>query len=80
MLHIAKETHHTLEEVIQAAIAFFGPGGVGLAIKEQTAGSVWFEGGGGHVIVQAQPKDAVTEVDIETREWEYPVRQFLEKI
>jgi hypothetical protein len=72
-------TSLTPEEVIEHAIAFFGPGSTGLELTSQTHQGVVFQGGGGYVAIRAQPGTDTT-VDIETREWDYPVRQFMTRI
>jgi hypothetical protein len=72
-------TSLTPEEVIEDALNYFGPGSTGLEVTSQTSQGVVFQGGGGHVAIQVQP-GATTTVDIETREWDYPVRQFMARI
>ena len=81
MLHIGKESTHSVEEILDKAIKHFGPQGVGLEIEQQTTGAVQLVGAGGHVLVQAAPllPDGA-EVDIQTQEFEYDARQFLHKI
>jgi hypothetical protein len=42
-----------------------------------------FEGGGGHVAVAVQPETPSTSqtvLELETREWDYPVRQFMQQV
>jgi hypothetical protein len=68
-------TSLTPEDVIEDALHYFGPGSTGLEVTSQTSQGVVFQGGGGHVAIQVQP-GATTTVDIETREWDYSVRQF----
>jgi hypothetical protein len=41
---------------------------------------VYFEGGGGHVLVTATEGDTKTKVELETREWDYQVEQFMNQI
>jgi hypothetical protein len=72
-------TSLTPEEVIEDALDYFGPGGTGLEVSSQTSQGVVFQGGGGHVAIQIQP-GATTTVEIETREWDYPVRQFMARL
>jgi hypothetical protein len=72
-------TSLTPAEVIEAALHYFGPGSTGLELTSQTSQGVVFQGGGGHVAIQVQP-GATTTVEIETREWDYPVRQFMARI
>ena len=72
-------TSLTPEEVIEDALHYFGPGSTGLALTSQTSQGVVFQGGGGHVSIQVQPGTTTT-IDIETQEWDYPVRQFMARI
>lgn len=71
------------QEAIQQAIQHFGPDGVGLEIIDQNAACLIFQGGGGHVTVTACPGDTAkvkTRIEIETREWDYAVRQFMARV
>jgi hypothetical protein len=49
-------------------------------VKDQGEGCATFEGGGGHVFVQVCEGGKGSEVDLETREWNYQVKQFMGKI
>ena len=62
------------------AVAHFGEGGLGLDAAEQGPCCVHFEGGGGYVSVTASERENRTAVDLETREWDYPVRQFMRAV
>lgn len=73
------KTSWTPDEVIEYALGYFGPGNTGLEVVSQTSQGVIFQGGGGYVAVQIQPA-AGTTVDIETREWDYPVQQFMARL
>jgi hypothetical protein len=77
MLSMTKNTKLKPEEVINRAVNFFGPKGFGLTIQEGDANSVYLEGGGGGVRVNASKAEKGTTVDIETREWESQVKNFL---
>lgn len=80
MLRIGKKTADSPAVVLQKAIAFFETNG-GLALERQSPTMVYFIGGGGHVQVTAEPTEAdKTEVDIQTREWDYDVKQFLKEL
>jgi hypothetical protein len=80
MIHLGKESKLSPTKVLERAIEFFGPDGIGLEVKEQDEGCARFEGGGGYVFVQVCEKEKGTEVDLESREWEYQVKQFMGKI
>lgn len=66
-------------EVLERAIGYFGPGGLGLAVISQTPRAVVFQGGGGFVAVTAQSGTETT-LELETREWDQAVRKFMDKI
>lgn len=74
------ETKLNAEEAIQAAKDYFGEGGVGLEGEDQGPCCAYFEGGGGFVRVTVNETGDKTDVDIETREWDRQVKQFMAKI
>jgi hypothetical protein len=80
MLKLNVRTKSKPEDVVKKALEFFGPGGYGLKITEQSDTCALFEGGGGGIDVTACSDDNGTSVDLETREWEYQVREFARKI
>ena len=80
MLRIFKETRLSAEEIISLASDFFGKAGVGLEEKSRDDCCISFEGGGGHVIITIGEGDGKNSVDVETREWEYPAKEFLDKL
>jgi hypothetical protein len=80
MARYGKESKLSSAKVMGNAIEFFGPGGLGLEVKDQGEGCATFEGGGGHVFVQVCEKGPGSEVELETREWDYQVKQFMGKI
>jgi hypothetical protein len=69
-------TKLTPQEALERAIAYFGRGGQGLEITNKGDLSLVFQGGGGYVAIEARPGDKTT-LDLETREWDYAVRQFM---
>jgi hypothetical protein len=80
MLSVTKETKLKPAEVIEKAIKFFGPKGLGLTINEQDKCNAYFEGGGGGVRITAATSPKGSQVDIETREWESQTKEFLGKL
>lgn len=77
MLNITKQTRLSPEEVLKRAVKFFGPDGVGLEVRDECETDARFEGGGGYVYVEVCESGGATEVTVESREWDYQVRQFL---
>jgi hypothetical protein len=69
----------TPREALEQALTDFGPSGLGLQILSQTNLSLVFQGGGGHIAVTAEP-GAMTTLEIETREWDSPVEQFMVRV
>ncbi len=80
MVKIETKTKLSPEEAIKRAVEFFGPGGLGLEVKSQEEGCAYFEGGGGGVQVTACIEGKETSVEMESREWDYQVKQFVGKI
>jgi hypothetical protein len=72
-------TTYTPREALEQALADFGPGGLGLQLTSQQNLGIVFQGGGGHIAVTAQP-GAETTLEIETREWDYAVKQFMARV
>ena len=80
MARYAKESRLKPLNILKKAEEFFGPGGLGLEVGEQGLLSAHFEGGGGYVSIWVRKADKGSEVELETREWDYQVRQFMGKI
>ena len=80
MLRIAKQTRLTSAQVIDRAAKFFGKAGEGLAETERNPCCISFEGAGGYVTVSVSEEGGRQSVDVETREFEYPVKRFLETL
>jgi hypothetical protein len=76
-------TKLTPQQTLHRAMAHFGPQGEGLELTSQSHQYLVFQGGGGHVAVTVQaeePPGAGTVVELETREWDYQVRQFMQQV
>jgi hypothetical protein len=74
------ETKLSPEEVIRQAVAYFGDEVVKLEVIEQADCCAHFEGGGGFVHVALVTGENATTVDLETREWDAYVKQFMRHI
>jgi hypothetical protein len=79
MLRIGTKTDRPAAEVIERAVAFFGPGSVGLELRHRAPDHVTFEGGGGFVTVEVVPEDDQRDVTVVTQEWEHDARRFIEE-
>lgn len=80
MLKIATKTKLSPEEAINQAVKFFGPEGHGLEIKEHAPSCAYLEGGGGGVRVTACVEGKQTSLELESREWDFQVKEFINKI
>ncbi|MDD5339128.1 MAG: hypothetical protein PHG35_06960 [Dehalococcoidales bacterium] len=80
MINLSRESKLEPEEVISRAVAFFGPKGYGLELKEEDKCNAYLEGGGGSVRVTAATAKKGSSVDIESVEWDYQAQEFLGKI
>ncbi|MBI2857078.1 MAG: hypothetical protein HYX95_02045 [Chloroflexi bacterium] len=76
MLRLSVRTKLEPEEVTRRALAYFGPGGRGLEVKNQSATCASFEGGGGTVEVVACADDKGTSAEIVSQEWESAAKEF----
>lgn len=82
MIRMGKESKLVPAKVIEKAVEFFGPSGVGMSVLEQSDCFARFEGAGGYVFAQAADigDGDGSNVEIEGREWEYQIRQFMGEI
>ena len=80
MIRIAKQTRLKREEIIARAVEFFGEKGEQLDEKDRNRCCVYFEGGGGYVSISIVEDNNKRSLDIETREFEYQVKQFLKTL
>ncbi len=80
MLKIAIKTKLSPEEAIKRAVEFFGPVGQGMEVKNQSPTCASFVGGGGGVDVTACAEKKGSSVDLESREWDYQVKEFISKL
>jgi len=82
MISLFKESKLVPSKVIDKAVTFFGPGGWGLEVISRAECCARFEGGGGHVEVQATGKEKGkgSDVTVESREWERAAQAFLTKV
>ena len=80
MLHIAKKSRFKREEIINRASKYFGKDGEGLTETCRNMCGISFEGIGGYVSTSVTDEKNFRMVDVETREFEYQAKRFLDKI
>ena len=76
MLNIETKTKLSEEEVIDRVKRFFGKGGMGMDLKEDSPNCLSFEGGGGYVTATICQEEDQIRIDLVTQEWEYQVKEF----
>jgi hypothetical protein len=77
-----KKVKKDKKEIIEKAKTFFGPGGLALTIASDDECCITFEGGGGHVTVTLTEQEGSPEttVEVQTREWDFQAKKFLQII
>jgi hypothetical protein len=75
-MRYGKKTKLETSEVLDRAAEYFGEGGLGLELTSRDDCCISLTGGGGHVTVTVTTGEK-TDVDLETREWDYHVKKFM---
>ena len=79
MIVLEKKVKGKREELLKKARSFFGPQGRGLTISSEDDCCITFQGTGGFVTVSlSEDEPGYIKVKIESREWEYQAKKFLE--
>ena len=80
MLNLEVKTKLPPDQVVEKLKNYFGEGGLGLKLGDDTSQCLNFEGSGGYVTATLCPEETQTRVEIVTQEWEYHVKQFASKL
>ena len=80
MLRMETKSKLSPDKVGEKLKRFFGNGGLGLDLSEETSGCLTFQGGGGYVTATMCPEEDKTRVDLVTQEWDYQVKKFLSEL
>jgi hypothetical protein len=80
MLNLEIKTKLSAEEALRRLKKFFGEGGLGLSLAEETGQCLSFEGGGGHVTATLCQEGATTRISLTTQEWDHQVREFASRL
>jgi hypothetical protein len=76
MINLDVRTKLRQEEILDRLKRFFGKGGLGLEITEETPQCLTFTGGGGYVTATLCSEEDKTRINLVTQEWDYQVKKF----
>jgi hypothetical protein len=80
MIRISKTSRISADQIIDRAARFFGKDGEGLEEMERGACCIYLTGAGGHVMVQVSEQDDQRTVDVESQEFDYQAKKFLNSL
>lgn len=84
MSHYCKTCKNKSETVLKQAIDFFGPGGQGMQLKEESkvedGHCVCFKSDDCHIFIRACDKGSESEIEVENCGSDDKVKQFLETV
>jgi hypothetical protein len=84
MAHYCKHCVNSPSKVLQNAVKFFGPEGLGLKVHEQSKEEreccACFAQNAGHIYVKATEKDKGSEVEVQSYELDEQAQHFLQKL
>lgn len=76
MLNLEVKTKLTPAEATERIKRFFGKGGQGLLLSEESACCLSFEGGGGYVTAHVIAEEGGTTIGLLTQEWDFQIKEF----
>jgi hypothetical protein len=76
MTNLDVRTKLKQEEVSEHLKKFFGKGGLGLEITEETSQCLTFTGGGGYVTATFCPEKDKILINLVTQEWDHQVKKY----
>lgn len=77
MINLEGTTKLSVEDVLERLKKFFGKGGEGLELKEDSPFCLTFSGGGGYVTATLCLEEGKTRVNLVSQEWERQAEKFL---
>ena len=80
MLNLEVKTKLSPEDASKRVKAFFGKGGLGLELDEESTGCFNFSGSGGFVNALICPEEGKTRIELQSREWERQIKKFAVKM
>jgi len=76
MINLEVKTKLSPQAVSERLKRFFGKGGLGLEISEESPACLYFQGAGGYVRATLCQEEGKTRVDLVSQEWDYQVKKF----
>jgi len=76
MINFEVKTKLSVAEACKHIKSYFGEGGLGLKITEETQSCLSFEGGGGYVATTVCQEGKQTKINLKSMEWEVQVKNF----
>ena len=80
MINLEARTKLTPEQVASSLKKFFGKGGLGLELTEDTPQCLTFEGGGGYVTATLCLDEGKTRINLVAQEWDHQVKEFVSSL
>ena len=80
MLNLEIKTKLSQQEATEQIKRFFGGGGHGLHLCDETESCLSFEGGGGYVTATVSPEGKGTKIDLVTQEWDFQAQEFASRL
>ncbi len=80
MIHLEVKTKLELTQAVAKVKSFFGNGGLGLTLSEDSPQCLNFEGGGGYVTATLCSEEGKTRIDLISQEWEEQVKKFSQSL
>ena len=76
MINLELETKLSEQEAMDRIKSFFGEGGLGLEMAEESGTCISFQGGGGYVRATICESGDKNKIELISQEWEQQVKKF----
>ena len=76
MLKLETKSKLPPEKIVDELKSFFGEGGLGLSLEDESSQCLSFQGGGGYVTATVCPEESETRIEFVSQEWEIQVKKF----
>ena len=76
MLNMEVKSKLPHEKIVKKLKGFFGEGGLGLSLQDESSQCLSFHGGGGYVTATLCQEGKETRIDFVSQEWEVQVKNF----